>query len=134
MIRSTGTLKYSREDDGRYKLIVEVDEGIVRLARTLLPPVIRTRLNPQRYAPHITVVRNEVPMNPMYWGDREGMCLDFRYNPEVVVGETYSWLVALSRPLIAIRTKLGLPPSTEWTRPPDDTESFHITIGNFKNG
>lgn len=107
------------------KIYVEVDPDIVALSRSLIPQARRP--NPQRYAPHITVVRNErfgtLPEEKDVW---------FTYDPEVRAGETYWWLRCWSLDLTALRLSLGLPVSSEWSRPPDNEDCFHITVGNTK--
>ena len=128
LLTSVGTLRYS---ENPYKLIVEVDPEIVRYYRALLPKYIHT--NPQAYAPHISVVRNEVPVHLEHWGKYEGQPLEFTYEGYVYSGQVYIWLNAFSTRLEEIRTELGLPVSTEYTRPPDTfIKVFHITLGNRK--
>ncbi len=123
---SVGPLRYH---DG-FKLNVEVDPEIVRLARALVPKSIR--LNRTRYAPHITVVRNEEVPKPALWGTHEGAFVEFEYEPIVYNDETYYWLRVFSSALTKVRLDLGLPESSEWSRAPDGFESFHVTIGNQK--
>lgn len=130
---STGILRYSRLEDGGYKLIVEVDPGIVQVARALVPRAVR--LNTQRYAPHISVVRQEVPPaeRESFWGLYEGHSIEFEYSPLVHDDTRYYWLLAYCPRLHALRIELGLPYSTELTRPPDESvDCFHITVGNCK--
>lgn len=64
MHRSEGFLRYSHADN-KYWLVVDVDSGIVDVARALVPKSIR--LNKTKYSPHITVVRNEIPPNLTAW-------------------------------------------------------------------
>lgn len=122
---SVGPLRYTNEP----KLNVEVDPEIVRLARALLPKAVR--LNRGRYAPHITVIRNEAVKSDL-WGAYEGVFVEFEYEPFVYSTDTYYWLRVFSSALTKIRTDLGLPESSEWSRGPDGFESFHVTIGNLK--
>ncbi len=125
LIEDIGTLQYSAD-----KLIVIVDPEIVKLARGLAPKYLK--LNQQRYAPHISVVRHEVPPLMEHWGKYEGKQVSFRYSPCAQNGQVYYWLDAYSEELKAIRTELGLTPSSGLTRPPNGRECFHITIGNIK--
>jgi hypothetical protein len=129
MIESTGVLRYSRPED-RFKLVVEIDQAIALFYRALVPRSVR--LNPTRYAPHITVVRDEIPPNLEAWGKYEGHDLRFEYEPLVQRGEVYYWLNVFSDRLRSIRQELGLPPTSHLTRPPDDADCFHSTIGNLK--
>ncbi len=124
---TTGALRYSIEN-GVYKLIVEVDPGIAALARALTP----VKLNKPKYAPHISVVRHEVPPNLDAWGKYQGQLVSFDYCPFVHNDEKYYWLNVYSPALVNIRLTLGLPASSLKSRPPDGTEIFHMTIGNTK--
>lgn len=119
--KSSGTL-YACAD----KVFVAVDEGIVQLTRALIPPYFPTQ--PQRYAPHITVVRNE----PFSIRPKKTE-ISFRYDPVVQNDDTYWWLNVYCSDLSDIRIGMGLEPSSQWSRPPDGTECFHITVGNTKH-
>lgn len=124
---SKGVLRYSLPN-GIHKVALEADPDIVGLARALTP----VRLNTQRYAPHVSVVRHEVPPNLEAWGKHEGTTILFEYSPVVYNDETYYWLQVLSQELRQVRLELGLNPSGKSSRPPDGAEVFHITIGNIK--
>lgn len=129
--KSSGPLRYHRGDHGGYKLIVEVDPEIVRYYRSLLPKWIHT--NRQMYDPHISTVRNEIPPYPEHWGKYEGEIVEFCYTHTVFHGTIYYWINAFCCRLEEIRVELGLPISSEYTRPPDTfAKVFHITIGNVK--
>jgi len=139
MLSSSGALLFDETDHGGLllhpKLFVEVDPGIVQLARALLPPVIRQSLQPQRYPPHISVVRNEAGWTPAWKRmaiASSPQTMTFEYDPEPVLGTTYAWLRVFAPDLTTLRLTLGLSPSSEWSRPPGDEECFHCTIGNFK--
>lgn len=126
LFNSTGTLHY--EDK---KLIVEVDKELAAYYRSLVPKYIK--LNPQKYAPHISVVRNEVPVNKEHWDKYEGEQVEFAYENYVYNGTIYYWLNAFCVRLEDIRMELGLPVSSEYTRPPDGfLKCFHLTLGNTK--
>ena len=128
----SGPLRYGVDNNGLYKLNVMVDPGIVDFYRALVPPYIN--LNRQAYPPHISVVRKEkgIP-NLALWGKYEGEEVKFAYSNVIHYGKVYYWLNAFSERLEEIRLELGLPVSTEYTRPPDTfIKVFHITIGNLK--
>jgi hypothetical protein len=129
MRQSKGTLRYSRTE-GKYWLVVDVDPDIVALARALIPPYFR--LNRQKYDPHITVVRNEIPPNSDKWNLHAGEIIEFQYDPNVRNGKVYWWLDAFCDRLCEIRMELGLTPHSDMTKPPDAKSCFHITIGNTK--
>lgn len=122
--QSSGKLKFDAEVP---KLYVEVDPEIVHLTRALLPQPLRSDLKPQRHAPHISVVRNE----PIPICSSEHV-IHFTYDAEPIIGDIYAWLVVRSEELTQIRLRLGLPPSSEWSRPPDGEDCYHVTIGNRK--
>lgn len=129
---SYGNLRYSRGDFG-YKLIVEVDKGISDYSKSLIPKWIK--VNSQRYRPHISVVRKETPLNLQYWNKYEGREIEFYWDSRVQIGEVYCWLNVFSSELEEIRIELGLPESSEYTRPPSPQfyRCFHTTLGNFKD-
>jgi hypothetical protein len=124
---SVGVLRYSRD----YKLIVEADPGIVETYRALVPKWVR--LNRQRYAPHISVVRRETPLAFERWGLHEGKTVEFEYRGVIANDDTYYWLGVFSERLHEVRIELGLPPKSWITEAPDASSPFHITIGNVKN-
>lgn len=127
---SIGRLKYDVGEFG-YKLILEVDPELVNYYRSLVPKWIK--INRQMYAPHISVVRKEIPPNLNEWGKHEGREVEFAYANIVYNGTIYYWLNAFSGRLEKIRQELGLPVTSEYTRPPDGwIKCFHITIGNRK--
>jgi hypothetical protein len=111
------------------KLHVVVDPAIADYARALVPIAQRVRLNRPRFAPHITVIRNEEwAFNPAL----DGTEVRFQYDPCVVPGDVYWWLRAWSPDLRQLRLHEGLPELSDLCRPPDMEECFHITIGNTK--
>lgn len=130
---SKGKLRYDITEDAGYKLIVEVDLGIVQFYRALIPPWY-PKINPQKYRPHISVVRNEIPPNKEVWRKYEGDEVEFLYSNIVHSGTVYWWLNCFSVKLEEIRLELGLPVDSPYTRPPDGLKkTFHCTIGNIKS-
>lgn len=128
MFRDAGTLRYRHDPDGLYRLVVEVDPILATYYRALLPPSFR--VNRSRYAPHITVVREASPMPG--WGAREGGVVPFEYAAGVHTNDTYAWLEVHSEALVELRRELGLVTHNWYTRPPDEADCYHLTIGNFK--
>lgn len=127
LFQSSGILHY-----GENKLIVEVDRELAKYYFALVPKSIN--LQPQRYAPHISVVRKETPPNKQYWDKYEGEIIEFLYEPYVYNDEVYYWLNTFCNRLERIRLELGLPISSQYTRPPSGFDKcFHITIGNTKS-
>jgi len=127
-LASEGQLKYS-VDDGYYRLVVIVDPELHRLFRSLVPRYYICR--PQRYPPHITVVRGEAPKTDA-WERHAGRSIQFEYDTYLHYDGTYWWFNCYSDLLTSIRLELGLPSSYRLTRPPDGAECFHSTIGNSK--
>lgn len=128
---STGILHYDLDNNNYYKLILLVDKEIASYYRSMVPQY--KKINSTRYAPHISVVRKEVPVNLAAWGKYEGQEINFIYDSEIKFGEVYWWLNCFSKNLEKIRIELGLPVSSLYTLPPDGYEKcFHMTIGNTK--
>lgn len=113
-------------------MVVEIDHDFADYARSLIPK----HLHPQRprHPPHVTVVRKEsVDTESKAWVDCHGLKVGVFYDPFIQMDDTYAWYNVYSHVLKAIRIDLGLPPTTEYTRPPHGSAPFHITVANFKN-
>lgn len=121
-----GTLRYF---DDECKVNVRLEDDLVDYQRSLIPKHIS--LNRTKFPPHITVVRNEEIPNKDAWKRHDGLEIHFKYG-YVASGEVYWWIPVYCRKLTLIRKELGLPPSSTLTRPPNNRECFHITIGNLK--
>lgn len=128
MFSDTGTLIYQ---DDPFKLIVAVSDEIGRYYRALIPPSFRVQR--PLYPTHISVVRNEVPINVKAWKKYHGSELVFEYDSFIHSYGVYYWLNASSSQLENIRLELGLPNVSEYTKSPDSNSNFHITIGNTKH-
>jgi hypothetical protein len=127
MYSSIGTLKYHDE-----KLIVEVDQQLGKYYFNLVPKWFK--IHPQKYPPHISVVRKEIPPNKQHWKKYDGEAIEFLYDTFIHNDEAYFWLNAFCTRLEEIRLELGLPVSSPYTRPPSGFHKcFHITIGNTKH-
>ena len=122
-----GTLRYF---ENPYKIVVEIDPEISNYYASLVPKYFR--LNKQKFAPHISVVRNEVPVKMENWRKHEGILVPFTYNNEIEYDEAYFWLGAASKELELLRVNLGLVNVNYVTKTPDGSHNFHITIGNIK--
>ncbi len=127
MYRSSGVLTYVTDP---LKVVLLIDRGIYDYYRSLIPRYKSP--NPQRYPPHVSVVRNETPRLD-HFGRHEGLEVEFEYDGIVREGSVYFWLNVFSTRLEEIRVELGLPVSSEFTLPPEGfTKCFHTTIGNKK--
>lgn len=119
MFSSTGTLQYS---ENPYRLIVSIDPQLAKYYLYQANKMAHLGLNGQRWAPHISVIRKEVPTNLLFWRQHEGLTVEFEYDPCVKNCATYYWVNVYSKQLEFIRKELGL----------RDKTLFHFTIGNVK--
>jgi hypothetical protein len=131
LYNAIGKLDYKIVEVG-YRLVVEVDQDIADFYRSLIP---KSRcVNRQRYGAHISVVRHETPVNLDVWGKYQGEMVEFTYDSEIKWGTVYYWLNCFSKKLEEVRTELGLPVSSQYTRPPGSwVKCFHMTVGNNKD-
>lgn len=87
-------------------------------------------VQPQKYEPHITVVRLEKEPMPEadVWAKkpRHGEIIRFAYDTTIQQDGSYFYLSAWSPELMRLRVDLGLPPLRE------GYFQQHITIGNIK--
>ena len=130
LFKSSGILRYTRTDTS-LKLVVEIDKELTRYYRALIPKYIKS--SPQMYAPHISLVRKEIPPNMEVWDKYEGQEIDFFYENIVYFGDVYCWLNVFSKRFEEIRAELGLRVESIYTLPPEGfVKCFHTTLGNFK--
>jgi hypothetical protein len=125
MYESKGILHY---DDVSKKVIVSVDVELAAYYRSLVPKA--RYVKPQKYAPHITVVRSpprERVLHWVNWGKYEGELIPFLYDGQIYHNDTYYWIRAYSGRLSQVRFSLGLERHRFLDEP-----WFHITIGNVK--
>jgi len=120
---------WASHENGVYRLALDIDPGIVEVARALVPKYVR--LNRTKFAPHLSVVRETTMTSPL-WGSHDGERVAFTYDTLVWEGEVYFWLQAESPRLRKIRVELGLPPMDWYCYPPDLADCFHATVGNLK--
>ncbi len=66
------------------------------------------------------------------WGKHEGKLIEFEYDSYVRNDKMYYWLNAFSPELEKIRVELGLSIADKFTRAPDGSHRFHITVANNK--
>jgi len=118
---SIGVIKYSDNDFGVH---VECEQDFIMYYRSMLPKNIK--LNMPRYAPHITVVRNETIPRFNNWKRYHGQILSFEYSLEVANNDIYWWLPVKCDTIGRLRVGLGLTYSPPWDN------GLHITIGNTK--
>jgi len=134
MFKSEGKLIYSdlpKDDLSQFRLVVEIDPEIARYYRSLIPKSISVSV--PLYAPHISVVRKEIPTNIDVWKKYNDEIVEFEYDPYIFFGQIYCWLNVYCIRLEDIREELGLTRISDITCPPDKRPVFHTTIGNQKN-
>lgn len=130
--RSVGTLHYEHIPGYGYRLVLNIDRGITLFYKSLIPKWFQ--VNGQRYEPHISVVRNEVPTKLEAWGKYEGEKVEFLYSNYIHQGQDYWWLDCFSKRLEEIREELGLPNEAPFHQPIEGYQKvFHTTIANNKN-
>lgn len=127
VIKSIGTVKTST-DNNIYKLSVEVDPQISEYYLWFLRK--EYNIQRQRYAPHITVIREKSFVDFKNYNNKE---IEFEYSGEIFVDNLYAWLNVKCDYLYELRKDLGLKDYDWYTKPPDGNDGFHITIGNFKH-
>lgn len=128
MESSKGRLVYQTNP---YKLIVEVDNEIGNYYRSLIPKYYKCQK--PFYDSHISVIRNETPINIPLWNKYHDLELDFEYDTYIYNSETFYWLNVTNKFLEELRLELGLTATSELTKPPDSSNFFHITIANTKH-
>ena len=131
MIKSVGTLRYTRTPQYGWRLVLEIDPGISMFYRSLIPKWYE--VNGQAARPHITLVRRAKPANTEPWGQYEGERVEFEYDPYIHTdGKTYWWLNCYSERLEQIAEELGMP-LTNYTKPAKGyKKTWHTTIANQK--
>jgi len=123
MFSSTGIFRYGPD----IRAVVEIDSNIVEYYKSLIPKYYY--LNPQKYDPHITVVRinKELPLNMAVWMKYEGTKIDFEYSPVIQKDGAYWFLDVYSQKIGDIREELELPRFRFADRP-----CYHISLANSK--
>lgn len=132
MFYSTGIVNYSIVNHNYYKIAVEIDQSIGNYYYSMIPKYIN--ISKPFYPYHITLLRKEVPKNLEYWNKYQHHEIEFQYENIVRIGSVYCWLNAYGKKFEEIRQELGLEISSPFTLPPEGFfQTFHCTIGNFKN-
>jgi hypothetical protein len=128
LFTSTGRLRYGRNS---WRLQVDTDQELADYYRALLPKAWYAQRG--RYPAHITVSRNEEPVNKAAWKQYDGQEVEFFYCPGVKEGKIYYWLDVYCVRLEEIRLELGLPAVNLYEPPlPGFRKRFHMTCANIK--
>ena len=139
MFKSTGNIKYQNE-----RFFVSVDEELSKYYISQIP----TKLNRQKYAPHITIAKiTKSQLSKLCLSDFYkkyfpksnsnddvliGKLILFEYDHFVFNNETYYWLNVYSKELTEFIERFDLELIGDIWMPPDGTKCFHITLGNLK--
>lgn len=124
----TGTLRYSPKLLGaslsKFWLVIDCEPEIGKYYRHLFHLMTYRCYKLQRPAweSHITVVRDEEPLNKQYWKKYDGQSIDFSISPEVGTNGDYFWFPVECEFAFNIREELGLIKMPEFP--------FHISIGH----
>ena len=131
LFKGKGTLHYAFIDGVGYRLVLNIDQGIVNFYRSLIPKWFN--VIPQKYNAHISVVRKETPKNLEFWKAYEGQVVEFLYDVDIQHDHQYWWLNCYSHRLEEIRQELGLSNKSLYSIPTEGFEKvFHTTIANNK--
>ena len=104
LYESLGILKYIEKP--LLKVILELDQEIVNYYRNLISKHLYVKR--QYYNAHISVIRNQIPLNMYNWNKYNGENIKFYYSNVINNDDIYYWINAYSIRLEDIRTELGL--------------------------
>ena len=128
-MKSVGILRYSPKLLGdraseKWWLVLDCDESLGAYYRHLywLAHFRTERLVRPAWREHVTVIRNEEPVNRGVWERHTGKAIEFEYNPMPQTNGDYWWLEVVCVELFTIREELGL------AREPEIP--FHVSFGH----
>lgn len=121
MNKSVGILRYGKT---RWYAVLDCCSELGRLYRSLHHDyVFKTRkIQDTFFGSHITVIREEEPLNKELWGKYNGEEVVFSYTPLANCNRYYHWIPVICPRLDEIRAELGL------RNPPEFP--YHMTFGN----
>jgi len=119
-MKSIGSLRYGNSS---WYAVLDCCPELGRLYRELFyRSVYKTRkIQATLWGSHITVIRDEEPVNKELWKKYECELIEFTYSPIAECNRYYHWIPIICPRLDEIRTELGLP-SPEYP--------YHLTFGN----
>ena len=122
LFKSSGKLRYSTTT--KYWVTLDADPTIGSYYRNLfnLYHFNCKLIKKPSWAEHVTVVRNEEPVNKMAWSFYNEMVVEFEYDSQIKTDGDFYWLDVYCDFLYQIRVELGLKKNPEYP--------FHLTIGN----
>jgi hypothetical protein len=108
--------------------IAWIDPQLIKYYRSLVPHA--KYVKPPMNDSHVSIVRIfEKPLDKDAWGRYNKEEIEVMYDPYINFDDTYFWLDAWSDEIGYIRRSLGLPTFRD-----SHPYSYHITIGNLKDG
>lgn len=126
---STGRLRYSPKTLGKYQdqkwwLIIDCDPNLGAYYRYLykLHNYHLKSLTKPAWAEHITVVRNEEPLNAVAWEKYDGQEIEFQFTPVAETDGHYTWFPVACDRALDMREELGLSRHPEFP--------LHLSIGH----
>jgi len=119
LYRATGQLVYY----DRY-VVLYVARQLSDFYRSLIPKY--KYVQPQKYPPHITVVRSFETPSKINWGFRNKDTLTIFYSNQIHYDNPYYYLNVYSTDVELVRRKLGL------KRYRQSYGCYHLTLGNDK--
>lgn len=120
--KSKGIIRYSTGPS--YWVLIDCDQEIGKYYRRLYNSFhynCKTIRKPS-WAEHITVIRDEEPINKSLWGCYNGIEIEFEYENIIKDNDEFYWLDVYCDFLYQIRIDLGLGKDPEYP--------FHLTVGN----
>ena len=119
-MKSIGSLRYGNT---KWYAVLDCCPELGRLYREVFyRSVYKTRkIQATLWGSHITVIRDEEPLNKELWKKYEGELIEFTYSPMAECNRYYHWIPITCPRLDEIRTELGLP-KPEYP--------YHLTFGN----
>lgn len=122
MITSFGKLHYS-ENVNKWWLVVWCDNQISDYQRHLyyIHHHKCDKLIPPAWQAHITLVRNEEPLEKSLWRLNQDKIVEFEYDYDIQTDGDYWWLPVYSERFLDLREELGLNRNPEYP--------LHLSIG-----
>jgi hypothetical protein len=124
--KSTGKIKYSPKThkiDDKWWVVLDCQVDIGKYYRNLyeLSTFKTEKLKVPSWKEHITIVRNEKPVNEEVWRVYNDRIIEFEYNTIPRWNDQYYWLDVECDFFYQLRIELGLPKEPEIP--------FHLTFG-----
>ena len=126
MIEYEGTIRYYNN-----WVLAWLPEELGAYYRSLLPKA--WGVNPPMNKPHVSIVRHFESPDRARWGEYDGQSLTVQVMDGVETDGTYFWLDCFSDEVGYIRRSLGLRTFRDDYRY-NIYNTYHITVGNVKNG